>query len=317
MFIDIIYMENCTLLWRANMDLHYLWLFYKVAKNHSFSKAAEELMLSQPTISMQVKKLEAELGINLFDRFGKNIYLSREGEFVYSYAEKIFETVKELEDLIAAQKGKIIGNIHIGASNTPGVHILPSLLGVFKQSYPDITTHLHIRNTREILNMIITNQVDFAIVGGKYDYKKTFTAKRLFDDSIILIGSPENPLTQKEYVMAEELVNQPFITHEQDSNLYYAAENIIKNDLKMPFKTSMILGNISAINNAVAANLGIALVPFTSAKHHLENGMVKKISVENKLWSYPFYIVYYRDKIFNLPAKLLVKAIEEKINDFV
>lgn len=299
------------------MDLHYLWLFYKVAQNASFSRAAEELMLSQPTISMQVKKLEAELGLTLFDRFGKNIYLSREGEFVYSYAQKIFDTVKELEDLIAAQKGKIVGNIHIGASNTPGVHIIPSLLGVFKHSYPDITTHLHIRNTREILNMIITNKVDFAIVGGKYDYKKTFKAKKLFDDSIVLIGSPENPLTQKDFVSAEELLSQPIITHEPDSNLYYTTEDIIKNDLKLPFKTSMILGNISAINNAVAANLGIALVPFTSAKHHLENGMVKKISVENKLWNYPFYIVYYRDKTLNLPVKLLIKTIEERIKDFV
>ncbi|MCM0650939.1 LysR family transcriptional regulator [Clostridium swellfunianum] len=299
------------------MDLHYLWLFYKVAKNKSFSKAAEELTLSQPTISMQVKKLEAELGINLFDRFGKNIYLSRDGEFVYSYAEKIFETVKELEDHIAAQKGKIIGNVHIGASNTPGVHILPNLLGVFKKNYPDITTHLHIRNTQDILNMIITNQVDFAIVGGKYEYKKTLKTKKLFDDSIILIGSPENSLTQKDSILPEELIEQPFITHEVNSNLYYAAEDIIKNDLKVPFKTSMTLGNITAINNAVAANLGISLVPFTSAKHHLEKGMVKKISVENKIWTYPFYIVYYRDKILNLPTKLLIKTIGEKINDFI
>lgn len=299
------------------MDLHYLWLFYKVAQHLSFSKAAEELLLSQPTISMQVKKLESELGINLFDRFGKNIYLSREGEFVFSYAAKIFETVKELEDQIAIQKGKIIGNIHIGASNTPGVHILPHLLGIFKQNYPDISTHLHIRNTYEILNMIIANQVDFAIIGGKYDYKKTFNTKKLLDDSVIMIGSPENPLTQKDYVQAEELINQPLITHEPDSNLYNTAENIIKNDLKLPFKISMILGNISAINNAVAANLGISIVPLASAKHHLEKGMVKKISVENKVWNYPFYIVYYRDKILNVPSKLLIKTIEEKISDFV
>jgi DNA-binding transcriptional LysR family regulator len=299
------------------MDLHYLWLFYKVAQNHSFSKAAEELLLSQPTISMQVKKLEADLEVNLFDRFGKNIYLSREGEFVYEYAERIFETVKELEDHIAAQKGKIVGNIHIGASNTPGVHIIPNLLGIFKHSYPDISTHLHIRNTREILNMIISNQVDFAVIGGKYDYKKTFIAKKLVDDSVVMIGSPENPLTHKEFVTAEELINQPLITHEPDSNLYFTAENIIKIDLKLPFKSSMILGNISAINNAVAANLGVSLVPLASAKDHLEKGMVRKISVENKIWNYPYFIVYYRDKILNLPSKLLIKTIEERIKDFV
>lgn len=299
------------------MDLHYLWLFYKVAKHHSFSKAAEELMLSQPAISKQVKNLESELEINLFDRFGKNIYLSREGEFVYRYAEKIFETVKELEDQLAIQKGKIIGNIHIGASNTPGVYIIPHLLGIFKRNYPDINANLHIAHTSEILNMIITNQVDFAVIGGDYNYKKTVKAEKLLDDSIIMIGSPKNPLTQKDYVLAEELINQPFISHQPDSNLYNAAEHIIKDDLKIPLNVSMILGNISAINHAVAADLGISIVPLSSVKRHLGNGMVRKISVENKVWKYPFYLVYYSDKILSVPSKLLIDTIQEKIHKFV
>lgn len=299
------------------MDLHYLWLFYKVAQHHSFSKAAEELLLSQPTISMQVKKLESELGINLFDRFGKNIYLSREGEFVYNYAEKIFETVKELEDQLAIRKGKILGNIHIGASNTPGAYILPHLIGAFKQDYPDINVHLHIGNTREILNMIITNQVDFAVIGGDYDYKKTFNTKKLLDDCVIMIGSPKNPLTQKRYVLAEDLKNQPFIAHEPDSNLFEYTQYIIKNDLGIPSNISMVLGNISAIKNAVAANLGISIVPLSSIKRDLETGMVKKISVEGKVWEYPFYLVNYSDKKFNVPTTLLIKAIEANFRDFI
>ncbi|MCH5138611.1 LysR family transcriptional regulator [Clostridiaceae bacterium UIB06] len=299
------------------MDLHYLWLFYKVAQHHSFSKAAEELLLSQPTVSMQVKKLEAELGITLFDRFGRNIYLSREGEFVYNYAEKIFKTVKELEDQLAIRKGKILGNIHIGASNTPGAYILPHLIGSFKQDYPDINVHLHIGNTHEILNMIITNQVDFAIIGGDYNYKKTFKTKKLLDDSVIMIGSPKNPLTQKEYVLPEDLINQPFIAHEPDSNLFEYTQYIIKNDLGIPSNISMVLGNISSIKNAVAANLGISIVPLSSIKRDLETGMVKKISIEDKVWKYPFYLVYYGDKYFNVPSTLLIKTIEEKIHDFI
>jgi DNA-binding transcriptional LysR family regulator len=299
------------------MDLHYLWLFYKVAQHLSFSKAAEELRLSQPTVSMQIKKLESELGITLFDRFGRNIHLSREGQFIFNYAEKIFDTVKELEDQIAIQKGQIIGDIHIGASNTPGVHIIPHLLGIFKQSYSDIRSHLHIGNTHEILNMIITNQVDFAVIGGDYDYKKTFNTKKLLDDSIIMIGSPKNPLTWKDFVQAEDLINQPFIVHEPDSNLYDAIQHIVTNDLKIPLNISLILGNISAINHAVAANLGISAVPLCSVKHHLETGMVRKISLADKTWKYPFYLVYYGDKKLNVPSKLLIKTIEEKIHDFV
>lgn len=298
------------------MDLHYLWLFYKVAQHQSFSKAAEELLLSQPTISMQVKKLESELGITLFDRFGKNIYLSREGEFIFSYANKIFETVKELEDQLAVQKGKIIGNIHIGASNTPGAYILPYLIGAFKQQYPDINAHLHIGNTHEILNMIITNQIDFAVIGGDYDYKKTFITKKLLDDTVIMIGSPKNPLTQKEHVLAQDLKNLPFIAHEPDSNLFDYTQHIIKSDLGITSNISMVLGNISAIKNAVAADLGISIVPLSSVKRDLETGMVRKISVVDKAWKYPYNLVYYRDKNFNLPLKLLIKNIEDKIHDF-
>jgi DNA-binding transcriptional LysR family regulator len=299
------------------MDLHYLWLFYKVAQHKSFSKAAEELLLSQPTISMQVKKLESELGINLFDRFGKNIYLSRDGELVFNYAAKIFDTVKELEDQLAVKKGKIVGSIHIGASNTPGAYILPHLIGVFKHDYPDISAHLHIGNTHEILNMIITNQVDFAVIGGEFDYKKTFSTKKLLDDSVIMIGSPKNPLTQKAHVSTADLINQPFIAHEPESNLYEYTQHIVKNDLKIPFNVSMMLGNISAIKHAVAANLGISIVPLSSVKHHLEKGMVRKISIEDRVWKYPYYIVHYRDKNFNLPSKLLIQNIEEKISQFI
>jgi DNA-binding transcriptional LysR family regulator len=298
------------------MDLHYLWLFYKVAQHLSFSKAAEELLLSQPTISMQIKKLEAELGINLFERFGKSIYLSKDGQLVFIYAEKIFDTVKELEGQISLQKGQIAGSIHMGSSNTPGVHIMPYVIGLFKKKYPEVNVHLHIGNTQNILNMIITNAVDFAVIGGKYDYKKTFEAKKVAEDEMIIIGSPDNPLTQKPIVTADDLINQSFITHELSSNLYEASELIVKNDLKIPFNVAMVLGNTDAIKHAVAANLGISIVPAASVKHYLQIGAVKKISIENNIWKYPYYLVYYGDKSFSTPSKLLLKTIEERMCDF-
>lgn len=299
------------------MDLHYLWLFYKVAQHLSFSKAAQELMLSQPTISMQIKKLEGELEINLFERFGKSIYLSRDGQLVYDYAKRIFDTVKDLEDQLTLLKGQIIGNIHVGASNTPGVYILPYIMGFLKQKYPEVNTHLHIGNTHEILNMIIKNEVDFAVIGGEYNYKKTFKTKKLLDDSVIFIGSPDNPLTQKASVKAEDLKNQLIIAHEPESNLYEAVQHIIEDDIKIPFNVSMILGNISAIKHAVAANLGISIVPLASVKHYLENGTVRQIFVEGKSWKYPYYLVYYRDKNFSTTSKLIIKTIEEKMHDFI
>src|SRR5665647_2758199 len=105
------------------MELHHLWLFYKVAQNLSFTKAAEELYISQPTISVQVKKLEQAIGLKLIENYGKNIYLTHYGQLVYSYAQKIFSMVEEMESEISLLKGEMSGNLSIGASNTPGTYI--------------------------------------------------------------------------------------------------------------------------------------------------------------------------------------------------
>jgi DNA-binding transcriptional LysR family regulator len=299
------------------MDLYHLWLFHNVSQNLSFTKTAEALHISQPTISMQVKKLEDEVGLKLFERYGRNIYLTQYGEILYSYSQKIFNLVEEMKAEIHSIKGEMFGKLNIGASNTPGIYILPDIMGTFKEKYPNVKTNLHIGNTYEIQSMMVLNQVDIAVIGGELDLPKSFYAEKLIDDLMVLVVSPNHPLANYDYIDRRLLANQMYIAHESNSNLYNAIEKIVKKNLKLPFNTAMTLGSVDAIKHAVAANLGISIVPLTSVKQDIQLGMLKRISVEGRVWTYPYNLVYYKDRNLTIPTKVMIQTIKEKIGRIV
>lgn len=297
------------------MELHHLWLFYKVAQNLSFTKAAEELYISQPTISVQVKKLEQAIGLKLIENYGKNIYLTHYGQLVYSYAQKIFSMVEEMESEISLLKGEMSGNLSIGASNTPGTYIIPQIIGLFKEKYPDVKNSLHIGSTYEVQNMLIENHVDFAVIGGSIDLPKSYIVEKLSDDIMVMIMSPKHPLAEYKNVNARMLMGQAFIAHELTSNLYDAVKYIITKDLHLPMNISMTLGSVDAIKHAVYANLGISILPLCSVKQDIDLGLLSTINVENREWKYAYNLVYHRDKNLTLPIKRMIQIIRETMEE--
>ena len=294
------------------MDLHHLKIFHIVARNLSFSKTAYELHISQPAISMQIKNLEDELGFKLLERYGRTIFLSKEGQIMYSYTQKIFDLVTEMESEVNIFKGKMVGKISIGASNTPGIHVLPQIIGLFKEKHPDVKVNLHIGSTSEIHSKLIENELDFAIIGGEIDLHKTFIVEKLVEDILVLIVSPSNPLSSHEYIDRKMLTNQQYITHEESSQLYKAMEKLITK-MKLPFNVVMTLGSIHAITHAVAANIGISFVPYTSVHTDIRMGLLKKVSVENKVWKYPYSLVYNQKKNFTAPILIILEMVRSQI----
>jgi DNA-binding transcriptional LysR family regulator len=293
------------------MDLHHLWLFYKVAQNLSFTKTAEELFISQPTISVQVKKLEQSIGLKLLELHGKNIYLTQYGQVVFGYAQKIFSLVEDMEGEISLLKGRMSGNLNIGASNTPGIYIIPGILGQFKRKYPDVKTSLHIGTTYEVQNMLINNMVDFAVIGGEMDLPKAYIADKLAVDNMIIIVSPDHPLAEYHTINTRMLMGQEFIVHEPASNLYDAVEKIITRDLNLPMNVALTLGSVDAIKYAVRANLGISIIPQCAARQDISLGLLKSVQVENMEWKYSFSLVYHKDKNMTLPIKMMIQTIKE------
>ena len=297
------------------MELHYLELFNSVAEYESFKKASEVLHISQPALSIQIKKLEEQIGLKLFNKIGNKICLSENGLMLYEYTKKIMSIVNELEYNISTTKNFIGGTINIGGSNTPGTYILPELIGLFKKSYPNTKINLNIANTSEIAHSINNGTLDFAINGGNLDYSSYIYSEKLIEEKLVLVASPLHPLAEKTKVTAEELTTAEFVVHKTDSQLYTYYKMFVE-DIGIPEKISMYLGNIDAIKRAVCSNLGIALIPYSAVRLDIKFGQLKELKLVGVNPTYPYSLIYNKNKSLSVTSKKFIELIHETIEDY-
>lgn len=293
------------------MNLNTLRIFNTLAAELSFSKTAHLLYISQPAVSIQIKKLEKELGFNLFERSGKNLYLTDNGEQLYEYTKKIFSIVEEMESRLITQASNAKGLIEIGASNSPGNYILPQILVEFKNMFPDVTTNLHIGHTHEIERLVTENRVDFAINGGDIHYGDKVHSEELLRDRIVFVTSQSSRLANRKDVKIDELSNEKFIAHEKTSMLYKLVEEIF-DEQKVPVQIVMTLGHIDAIKKAVTLDLGISALPESTVKPDLENGLLKQFEIKDKSWFYSYYLVYHKERHQSPASKSLMELIRKR-----
>jgi DNA-binding transcriptional LysR family regulator len=292
------------------MDLHYLELFNMIAKHSSFKKASEILHISQPALSIQIKKLENQTDLKLFYKTGNKIYLTEDGFMLYEYTSKIFSLVDDMENFISNRNEYIGGTINLGGSNTPGTYILPIAIGEMKKQYPSVTYNLHIANTSEITTLIENGSLDVAVNGGNNNYASFIYSEKLFDDKLVVVASPMNRLCQKEKIKIEELSEESFVVHEKTSQLY-TSFRIFTKELGISQNISMYLGSIDAIKNAVYANLGISIMPYYAVKTEIENGLLKELDIGFGRYDYPYSLVYNTNKNLTLTTQKFIDVLKE------
>lgn len=296
------------------MDLHYLRLFNTLASELSFSKAADILFISQPAVSMQIKKFEAELGFKLFDRVGKSLQLNDNGKILYSYSKQIFELLDEAELELSLHKTLIGGSINLGASNTPGTYILPKIIGEFVELHPQVDINLHIANTHEIENLILENKLDFAVNGGERPNNSSIYCEKLMSDEVLLVASAGSRFVTNGPIDCMELASARFVTHEKDSQIYRVVESILA-ELGLQKPIYMTLGNIDAIKQAVMVDLGITAIPRSAIASELRFGQLKEIKLRNwsQSWIYPYNLIYHKNKHITIAAKKLIELIRLRV----
>jgi DNA-binding transcriptional LysR family regulator len=297
------------------MDLHYLEIFNTVAKHLSYKKASEILHISQPALSIQVKKLEGQIGFKLFYKIGNRIYLSECGEVLYGYTNKIFTIVEEMESNISIQNEFIGGTINLGGSNTPGTYILPAVIGEVKKLYPTITVNLHISNTSEITTLIENGALDVAISGGDCNYNNNVVSEKLFEDRLAIVASIHNNLCDKKSIQVDDLAEESFIVHQTTSQLYTSFKKFIE-QFDIPENISMYLGNIDAIKQAVSANLGISIMPYYAVKFEVEKGMLKELHMGEETFIYPYNLIYNKNKTLSLTTQKFIEVLKEICSNY-
>lgn len=292
------------------MDLHYLEIFNQVAEHSSFKKASEILHISQPALSIQMKKLESQTSLKLFYKSGNKIYLSESGLMLYGYTKKIFSIVEEMEGNISSLNEIVSGIINLGGSNTPGTYILPIVIGEMKKLYPSVIVNLHIANTSEISTLIDNGTLDIAVNGGNNDYNSYIYSEKLFHDRLVIIASPENKLCAKDNITVEDLSQESFIVHEKTSQLYTCYKTFI-DEISIPKNVGMYLGNIDAIKHAVNANLGITIIPYYAVKFEVEKGYLKELKFKSENFDYPYNLIYNKDKNLSLAMQKFIAVLKD------
>lgn len=294
------------------MELEKIKTFYTIAQVKNFTKAAEELNLTQPAVSSQINSLEEKYGIKLFERIGKKIYLTKAGEVLLPYAEKIIATFEEAKLAIAKVKDPSYGKLNFGASMISGIHIVPKLLKKFQENHPKIEIHVRVTYAYEILSMIENNEVDFGIIDerGTEKAKSIFEVEPLIEDNLILVVHPKHELAKKDSVKIKDIKNENLILTEKISSLRAFFElSLTKNNISLsPF---MEFGNVEAVKKMVENGLGIAILSAISVKEEIKFGILKDIKIKDIDTKRSILLVKRKEKEFFPATKLFINYIKE------
>jgi DNA-binding transcriptional LysR family regulator len=263
------------------IDFRHLETFCRVASLRSFSKAAEDLFLTQPTVSGHILSLEQSLSLRLFDRAGREVRLTKAGEVFLKYASKILFSRRDLLNALSEFSRGIRGELFLGASTIPGEYILPRLVGDFKKEHPHSILSLKIADTKEIIQDVLQGDVEFGIIGAKLDHPSLHFEK-YEEDEIIVVASSSHPLTRKKKVQVEELQNEPWIIREEGSGTQMAVEKALRKKGKSlrQFNVVMKMGSTSSVKEGLKAKLGLAFISARATEEELNRGLLSRIVVE-------------------------------------
>lgn len=267
-----------------------LKIFVTVVELKNFSRAAEELFLSQPSVSLQIRNLETGLGTKLINRSPKQLELTQSGEIFYSYAKNILLLYDKAREEINQLSNVVTGGLKVGASNTIGEYILPFVLTEFATQFPNVGIETSISNTEEISQAVRTNHLDLALVEGEVNHHSDLVIRPLMEDEIILVVPNQHALARLPIVTAEHLQNQVWILRESGSGTRAFSDKLIK-DRGIHIKKFYILGSGQAVKQAVIAGLGIALVSTWIVRKELISKELTEVRIKGKRLTRTFSLI--------------------------
>jgi DNA-binding transcriptional LysR family regulator len=280
--------------------LHQLQIFEAIAQHGSFTRAAEELFLTQPTVSQQMKQLTKAIGVPLYEQIGKRIYLTDAGKAVLEVGRDISQRFNDLEMTLADIKGLKQGNLKLAAITT-AKYFVPRILGTFRQRYPGINISLQIANRQQILDRLADNLDDLYFIGQPPEDLE-INLRHFLDNPLVVIAPRNHPLAQEKLISLERLVEEPLIMRESGSGTRMAVEGFFaENRLKM--KVEMEIGSNEAIKQAIVGGLGLSVLSRHSLALEGPQGPLVVLDVEGFPIQKHWYVIYPRSKQLSIVAQ--------------
>lgn len=289
------------------MDLQALNIFIQVAELNNFTKAGERLGYSQPTVSFQIKQLEAELGVKLFDRIGHTVSLTDEGRAALSYAQRICNMSNEMVTG-AGKQYEVEGIVRLGMADSLCTPLIARRFHEFRKQYPKVALHIKTGDTNELFHLLDHNEVDIVCTLDSPIYNTNY--KTVGDETVgvNLVVSKDNLLAKKEKISIEEFLEQPFFSTEQGiSYNRILAEELAKKGLEI--HPVLEMGSADLLCKLVEDNLGVAYLPDYVTDEAVKNGNIVRVQVEDLHISVQKQILYRRDKWVTVQMKAFMNYV--------
>jgi DNA-binding transcriptional LysR family regulator len=293
-----------------------LQVFHAVAKQLSFTKAAEVLFMTQPAVTFQIKQLEEHFNTRLFDRGHGKISLTPAGELVLAYAERILGLGAEMDVRLAEMTGEIGGSLLVGASTTLAEFMLPKILGQFKGKYPNVRSRLIVANSETIETRVAEHTLDIGFIESP-SHQPTLQTEVCCDDELVVICSPKFPLAKFKELSPEQLVSHPYVSREPGSGTReftdaYLRQAGVAQEQIVPV---MEMGSPVALNGVVETGLGFAIASRTSVSKAQRLGDLVAIPLKPRLLR-TLSMVYPKEKFRSRLVTAFAEFAAEQLNQY-
>lgn len=298
------------------MNLKQLEILCKIIEKRSFSRAAGEVHLSQPTLTEHIKSLESEFNLKLLDRLGREVVPTKAGEILCRYAERIISLTNEAKQSIDRFREDLHGDLSIGASTIPGEYILPHLLFKFRRKHPRISLTVIIEDTGGIIERVLSNQAELGIVGARVASAK-LDYHRFVEDELVLV-LPVNFACNTEFFTLDRLQELPFILREEGSGTQIFINRIFE---KFGINTKRFnvvarLGSSNAVIQAVKDGVGVSIVSKRAVEEELRRETLKFIPIKGVELLRRFYVVLRQGRTISpLSEAFMSFLLDKKFND--
>ncbi len=264
------------------MENFRLKVFRSVARHLSFTKAANELFITQPAITKHIQSLEREYGLRLFNRKGNKIYLTQAGNVLLEYSNKIFNLELRLENDLNKFKDNLTGKLRLGASTTIAQYVIPQVISKFHEKYPHVKLTLHSGNTEQIAELLNKGEIDLGIVEGKVKSRDIHYI-RFLSDELVAATSSKNNLLKKDGISFKELITLPLIMRERGSGTLEVIEHALKaRKIKLlSLNIVMYLGSTEAIKRYLENDNSIGFISTRAIERELKQGTLKIVKIRD------------------------------------
>lgn len=291
------------------MKIRHLRIFKVVCQEESITRASEKLYISQPAVSNAIIELENDLGIQLFDRISKKIYLNEEGKLFLAKINKLLDLYDDLEESAKLLDKKAL--IKVGSSITIANFILPKAILEFEKLYPNIRVKVMVANARDIEAMILKNEVDLGLIEGAI-YDSDLIRKAFSEYKLSVVCSPENKISLEKNLDINRVIKEKLLLREKGSSIRDVLDSTLLTQ-NLTIEPEWISINTQSLINAVKANLGITILPRVLVEEELERKQLLELKVEGLDLVNTNHFVFHKDKFQKEVFKDFIGAVEKSL----